>query len=361
MVKITIENVYLESIVLSIYTSGLQCRVIRIAMNLSVRDTWAVQPPRPVDTEFDCLFAILLSFEDSTNHGSHKAQSRVPQERKDGATDESSARHLEDIDSWLNVACTQHILSTNASGLDPDQLSEEVRQICISTPSVDMLQMKLFDLIGETGLDFICEILAKAAELRKPFKRRPKKIIEAKGDLTAPAKSSSFLVMTDSEKHGSSQSRKKQQREKERKAKLGDTADIDWLAEAGFEESYLEQERLLGLQGGALQSTATYVNDNSWMEGIEREYHTSVGLPAGTTRKYTPGTEEVFIPAPPKPPAVNADKLVAVSSLDSWAQLAFEGTDRLNRIQSAVFNTAYNSAENMLVCAPTGTAINTRS
>ena len=48
------------------------------------------------------------------------------------------------------------------------------------------------------------------------------------------------------------------------------------------------------------------------------------------------------------------EELVDIDQLDNWAQLAFNGTKRLNRIQSAVYETAYNSSENMLVCAPTG-------
>lgn len=34
--------------------------------------------------------------------------------------------------------------------------------------------------------------------------------------------------------------------------------------------------------------------------------------------------------------------------------MAFEGTKCLNRIQSVVFSTAYNTNENLLICAPTG-------
>ena len=36
------------------------------------------------------------------------------------------------------------------------------------------------------------------------------------------------------------------------------------------------------------------------------------------------------------------------------ARLAFKGTKELNRIQSVVFDTAYNSNQNLLICAPTG-------
>jgi activating signal cointegrator complex subunit 3 len=40
--------------------------------------------------------------------------------------------------------------------------------------------------------------------------------------------------------------------------------------------------------------------------------------------------------------------------LEPWAWPTFDGTAHLNRIQSAVYKCAYNSFENMLVCAPTG-------
>ena len=51
---------------------------------------------------------------------------------------------------------------------------------------------------------------------------------------------------------------------------------------------------------------------------------------------------------------ISPEDHIQVSSLESWAQLAFEGTKKLNTIQSLVYPTAYNSAENTLVCAPTG-------
>lgn len=35
-------------------------------------------------------------------------------------------------------------------------------------------------------------------------------------------------------------------------------------------------------------------------------------------------------------------------------QMAFENIKELNRIQSIVFQTAYNTNENLLICAPTG-------
>ena len=78
------------------------------------------------------------------------------------------------------------------------------------------------------------------------------------------------------------------------------------------------------------------------------------GLPVGATRRVAQGYEEITIPAAKKMSKAGEEELVSVAALDNWAQLAFEGTKRLNRIQSMVYETAYLSCENMLVCAPTG-------
>ena len=43
-----------------------------------------------------------------------------------------------------------------------------------------------------------------------------------------------------------------------------------------------------------------------------------------------------------------------MAELDEIGRLAFQGMKSLNRIQSVVFDCAYRTAENMLVCAPTG-------
>lgn len=48
------------------------------------------------------------------------------------------------------------------------------------------------------------------------------------------------------------------------------------------------------------------------------------------------------------------DNLIPISTLPKWAQRAFEGTECLNVIQSTIYNKAFKSEDNILVCAPTG-------
>ena len=79
-----------------------------------------------------------------------------------------------------------------------------------------------------------------------------------------------------------------------------------------------------------------------------------MALPVGFERKDTKKYEEVSVPAAEQSTGNVGSKLIPISSLDEIGQLAFRGIKNLNRIQSVVFNTAYTTSENMLVCAPTG-------
>jgi len=77
-------------------------------------------------------------------------------------------------------------------------------------------------------------------------------------------------------------------------------------------------------------------------------------LPAGTTRKDEKEYEEVNIPVAKPAAKMSIEEPVEISSFDTFARQAFDGYKSLNRLQSIVFNVAYNTNENMLVCAPTG-------
>lgn len=65
------------------------------------------------------------------------------------------------------------------------------------------------------------------------------------------------------------------------------------------------------------------------------------------------GFEEVILP-PPKQLDENTFQKIPISNFPNWAQLGFKGFTHLNRVQSIVYNAAFNTDENILVCAPTG-------
>ncbi|KAI0775993.1 Sec63-domain-containing protein [Trametes elegans] len=77
-------------------------------------------------------------------------------------------------------------------------------------------------------------------------------------------------------------------------------------------------------------------------------------LPIGTVRHEYEDYEEVVIPPAKTVPPRASERLISVSELDPLARGSFPGYTSLNRIQSIVYPTAYQSNENMLICAPTG-------
>ncbi|KAJ1837494.1 Pre-mRNA splicing, partial [Coemansia sp. RSA 2708] len=75
--------------------------------------------------------------------------------------------------------------------------------------------------------------------------------------------------------------------------------------------------------------------------------------PAGAKKITMAGYEEIRVPAPERLPA-GGDDLVELSRMPAWTHAALKGVKELNRVQSRVFPAAFESDENMLICAPTG-------
>lgn len=79
-----------------------------------------------------------------------------------------------------------------------------------------------------------------------------------------------------------------------------------------------------------------------------------VKLPQASEIINKTGYQEVHIPPLKPQPAAAGEKEVLISDIPTWARPAFKGMKQLNRVQSRVYETAMKSAENMLICAPTG-------
>ena len=62
-------------------------------------------------------------------------------------------------------------------------------------------------------------------------------------------------------------------------------------------------------------------------------YHVLHPLLPSCSRRTYKGYEEVKVPAAPRAPPPAEGELVAIDSLEDWAQLAFQGYKTLNRIQ----------------------------
>lgn len=77
-------------------------------------------------------------------------------------------------------------------------------------------------------------------------------------------------------------------------------------------------------------------------------------LPPLSYRTPKKGYEEVHVPHLKPKPFADGEELVKITDMPDWAQPAFVGMKTLNRVQSRVYETALFTAENLLLCAPTG-------
>lgn len=155
-------------------------------------------------------------------------------------------------------------------------------------------------------------------------------------------------------------------------APAGSVTAADALVAAGFDPSLIAVESSLGLShgsggGGAAGGAGTggASRPGKALLSVD-EVIASVGagfggatkklLPAGTVETTHDGYKQVVVPPPSLvgSAARSAPHLVPITDLDHHSQKAFKGIARLNRLQSELFESAYRSSENLLVCAPTG-------
>lgn len=95
------------------------------------------------------------------------------------------------------------------------------------------------------------------------------------------------------------------------------------------------------------------LDDLSFTQGSHFMSVNKCELPRAEKVKDTVGYQEIRIPpAEPKPTGPN-EQLIKISQIESFAQPAFQGMTHLNRVQSQVYQTAFKSDRNILVCAPT--------
>lgn len=78
-------------------------------------------------------------------------------------------------------------------------------------------------------------------------------------------------------------------------------------------------------------------------------------LPESAQRTDNKMYEEINLPANTGPVDLKiGEQRIQITDLDEIGKLAFKGIKELNRIQSVVFERAYHSNDNLLICAPTG-------
>jgi antiviral helicase SLH1 len=239
---------------------------------------------------------------------------------------------------WLKSKCL--LLSSRKQGLQGEDLQEQIMALLASDSVEEELQSTLTDIIGFDDLDFVIELISH---------RR---------DLTAP---SPFAVTQDDSIFGKLQTKRQREealrrRDYEHKnATLGPSLNRDGPQYPHVYKSHTtgnlldHRGRKYGLPAGSERmehavSTRSYSRFNILETSLQSSNF------ADMIQRY----EEYSIPAAKVGTLGVGRQLVKISEMDGLCRKTFRGYKTLNRMQSLVYPVAYQTSENMLICAPTG-------
>uniref|UniRef100_A0A8C9Y3Z0 Activating signal cointegrator 1 complex subunit 3 n=1 Tax=Sander lucioperca TaxID=283035 RepID=A0A8C9Y3Z0_SANLU len=188
---------------------------------------------------------------------------------------------------------------------------------------------------------------------------------KASGEVTKPTYGCQVTIQSEQEKQMMKLYRREEKRERKRGKGIDDSDSSDAALTFDPREMRIQREQALltarrepVLSRERVYERIRYPNVyDSYAEATKMPAFVGgakMMLPEGIRRENTKMYEEVEIP-PNDPMSIGfEEKPVYISELDEIGQLVFKGMKRLNRIQSIVFETAYNTNENLLICAPTG-------
>ncbi|XP_034181076.1 activating signal cointegrator 1 complex subunit obelus [Osmia lignaria lignaria] len=218
------------------------------------------------------------------------------------------------------------------------------------------LQNELFDFLGYEHIELVQYIIQNQKSIMA-LKSSSK--TQKQPNIERPVIGGQVTVQSEKEKQALKQMRK----EEKKLNKISNKGKGD-LEENNFEsqELYLKKQEVLVEMNKPIfkkdiveKPIYPFVFDSNVSSGSTTCISgKKIMLPQNVVRKDTQMSEEVHIPIPELRPIDIDYKPITISSLDDIGQMAFNGITSLNRVQSIVFNTAYHTNENLLICAPTG-------
>ncbi|KAK2190751.1 hypothetical protein NP493_71g05055 [Ridgeia piscesae] len=231
------------------------------------------------------------------------------------------------------------------------------------------LQNELFDLLGFDCFELIQSLLENRQSLVEATYKSATDVIMAKhlsqekSEATRPNYGCQVTVQSEEEKLYQRMKR----REEKKIGKKGGQEQPDFIQSLNFDPQLLRAQRESALlaaipppprltRGSQPKVKYPFVFD-AYSEAQQSSAYiggNKMLLPEGFDRDNGKMYEEVNIPSSTDAPTGVGKKLINIAELDEIGQIAFKGMKSLNRIQSVVFDTAYKSNENLLVCAPTG-------
>ncbi|NXC87550.1 ASCC3 protein, partial [Cercotrichas coryphoeus] len=328
----------------------------------------------PVNGETDAQKNISLDYNKFLNNQLNHLQNYCDEK--------SNIKSLEKIDDsflWCEVGkYLKESQGGNPGGPTAEDLCCTLYEILASTKSADELQNELFELLGPEGFELIEKLLQNRSLILQrsltslndnrfqALQEQCKKFI---GENAKPNYGCQVTIQSEQEKLLMKQYRREEKRNARKEKQAGEDGENSGEGQMCFDPKELRMQRELALLNArsmpvlgrqreisiekihyphVYDSRAEAMKTSAFIGGAK------VVLPESVQRENNKMYEEVKIPHSEPMPIGIEEKIVYIKDLDEIGQLAFKGMKRLNRIQSIVFETAYNTNENMLICAPTG-------
>ncbi|KAM4632986.1 activating signal cointegrator 1 complex subunit 3 [Polymixia lowei] len=273
----------------------------------------------------------------------------------------------------LRAEVEKYLDGGNIISSSTEELCTSLFEMLASYKSDDELQNELFELLGPEGLEMISTLLQRRAAIVDSLLSIPPDRLgyppdgsrKGSGEGSKPTYGCQVTIQSEQERQMMKMYRREEKREKKRGKGPddGDSFDNAFYFDPKEMRAQREQALLTARREPVLSRERVYervcypnVYDSY---GDATKTPAFVGgakmlLPEGIRRENSKMYEEVEIPPNDPMPVGFEEKPVYISELDEIGQLVFKGMKRLNRIQSIVFETAYNTNENLLICAPTG-------
>ncbi|XP_064563296.1 activating signal cointegrator 1 complex subunit 3 [Zonotrichia leucophrys gambelii] len=328
----------------------------------------------PVNGETDVPKSISLDYNKFLNNQLNHLQNYCDEK--------SNIKSLEKIDDsflWCEVGkYLKESQGGNPGGPTTEDLCCTLYEILASTKSADELQNELFELLGPEGFELIEKLLQNRSLILErsltcpndnrfqALQEQCKKFI---GENAKPNYGCQVTIQSEQEKLLMKQYRREEKRNARKEKQAVEDGEGSGEGQMCFDPKELRMQRELALLNArsmpvlgrqrelsvekihyphVYDSRAEAMKTSAFIGGAK------VFLPESVQRENNKMYEEVKIPHSEPMPIGIEEKIVYIKDLDEIGQLAFKGMKRLNRIQSIVFETAYNTNENMLICAPTG-------
>lgn len=278
--------------------------------------------------------------------------------------------------------------------LDPD-LARIIYETLAKKTNTNDIQNELAELLGFDKLELVEYLLGNRESVVNAYKLYITDLNAVKmrknaslGSMTAkkPTIASEIVVHTETEKRIKKQIQKEEKRLNKLKSSnnqlLGDESDesFDPSVLRKIREEQLREARLFQLYSQKKMESLTLDSVNKQtdqypyvFDSLLKIQQTSayvagskILLPETVVRYDTKAYEEIHIPPVDSISTANPDAFrgskeeiclrpfVKIQQLDEIGQIAFRNVKSLNRIQSIVFDVAYNTNQNLLICAPTG-------